>query len=350
MTVLDFALPSTLEAHEPPEARGLARDGVRLLVGDDSGDGDGVHHHRFTDLPSLLRAGDVLVVNTSGTLPAALPVSGRPMALHFSTELADGRWLVELRRNAGKATAPYGDGQAGETYPLPGNATVTLTEPFSEGRLWAATVDVPGTVHGYLDRYGRPIRYNYVRRDWPIEFYQTVFAEHPGSAEMPSAGRAFTDRLVTRLVARGVQFAPVLLHTGVASPEAHERPYPERFSVSATTARVVNRARHDGGRVIAVGTTAVRAIETAADSSGAVRPAEGWTDLIVTPDRGVLVVDGLLTGFHEPRASHLDMLAAVAGTDLLARCYAAAVDARYLWHEFGDLNLLLPPTGRRPVR
>ncbi len=343
MTVIDFALPSALEAHEPPEARGLARDGVRLLVGD----GDGVHHHRFTDLPSLLKPGDVLVVNTSGTLPAALPVRGRPLALHFSTELKDGRWLVELRRNTGKATAPYPDGRAGQTYPLPGHASVTLTEPFSDGRLWAATVNTPGPVNGYLGRFGRPIRYDYVHRDWPIGFYQTVFAEHPGSAEMPSAGRAFTDRLVTRLVAHGVQFAPVLLHTGVASPEAHERPYPERFSVSATTARVVNRARHDGGRVIAVGTTAVRAIETAADSSGAVRPAAGWTDLIVTPGRGVLVVDGLLTGFHEPRASHLDLLAAVAGTDLLEHCYTEAVDAGYLWHEFGDLNLLLPPGHRR---
>jgi S-adenosylmethionine:tRNA ribosyltransferase-isomerase len=340
MTVIDFVLPSALTAREPPEARGLTRDGVRLLVGA----GEGVHHHRFSDLPTLLRPGDVLVVNTSATLPAALPVRGRPLALHFSTETADGRWLVELRRHDGKASVPYPHGRAGETYPLPGGASVTLDGPFSAGRLWVATVDTPGfdTVPAYLGRHGRPIRYDYVRRDWPIEFYQTVFAEHPGSAEMPSAGRAFTDRLVTRLVARGVQFAPVLLHTGVASPEAHERPYPERFSVSGTTARVVNRARHDGGRVIAVGTTAVRAIETAADSSGAVRPAEGWTDLIVTPERGVLVVDGLLTGFHEPRASHLDMLAAVAGTDLLARCYVAAVDAGYLWHEFGDLNLLLP--------
>ena len=178
MTVLDFALPSTLEAREPPEARGLARDGVRLLVGD----GDGVHHHVFSDLPALLRPGDVLVVNTSGTLPAALPVRGRPLALHFSTELADGRWLVELRRNAGKATAPYSEGRAGETYPLPGGASVTLTEPYSAGRLWASTVDVEGTVPEYLNRYGRPIRYGYVPRDWPIDVYQTVFAPNTRAA------------------------------------------------------------------------------------------------------------------------------------------------------------------------
>jgi len=340
VTVLDFMLSAALEAHEPPEARGLARDAVRLLVGTPSG----VSHHRFTDLPHLLRAGDVLVVNTSATLPAAVGIRGEPLAVHFSTELADGRWLVEVRRDAGKATLPYRGGTAGERYPLPGGAHLTLREPYSAGRLWIAVPHLPGfdSVPAYLARHGRPIRYGYVPRPWPLEYYQTVFGLHPGSAELPSAGRPFTDRLVTRLVARGVQFAPVLLHTGVASPEAHERPYPERFAVPATTARVVNAARADGRRVIAVGTTAVRALETAAGDDGAVRPAQGWTDLVVTPERGVRVIDGLLTGFHEPRASHLDLLAAVAGTDLLARCYRAAVDAGYLWHEFGDVNLLLP--------
>jgi S-adenosylmethionine:tRNA ribosyltransferase-isomerase len=111
--------------------------------------------------------------------------------------------------------------------------------------------------------------------------------------------------------------------------------------------RVVARAKADGGRVVAVGTTAVRALECAWEG-----PAQGWTDLVVTPRRGVRVVDGLLTGFHEPRASHLDMLAAIAGTPLLERCYAAALDAGYLWHEFGDVNLLLPndSTSSSPTR
>jgi S-adenosylmethionine:tRNA ribosyltransferase-isomerase len=335
---VDFALPADLEAHEPPEARGVGRDGVRLLVGGP----DGVSHHVFRDLPSLLRPGDLLVVNTSGTLPAAVPVRGRPLAVHFSTELGPRRWLVEPRRAAGKATAPYGDAEAGERFVLPGGAVVALREPYGSGRLWAADVDVP--VRPYLARYGQPIRYGYVTRPWPLAAYQTVFATTPGSAEMPSAGRPFTDRLVTRLVSAGIHLAPVLLHTGVASPEVHERPYPERFSVPATTARVVNDTRAGGGRVIAVGTTAVRALETAADGPGGmVRPAAGWTDLVVTPDRGVRAVDGLLTGFHEPRASHLDMLAAVAGGDLLGECYRAALAGGYLWHEFGDVNLLIGP-------
>jgi S-adenosylmethionine:tRNA ribosyltransferase-isomerase len=338
MTVLEFSLPAALEAHEPPEGRGLARDGVRLLVSTATGSS----HHRFTDLPGLLRAGDVLVVNTSATLPAAVPVAGRPLAVHFSTELASGRWLVELRRDAGKATLPYTDAIAGERYPLPGGARVGLVKEFSPGRLWEADVRTPEAVLDYLDRYGQPIRYGYVPRPWPLRYYQTVFATEPGSAEMPSAARPFSDRLVTRLVAAGVQFAPILLHTGVASPEKHERPYPERFEVGAATAGVVNAARADRRRVIAVGTTAVRALETTAGPDGVVRPARGWTDLVVTAERGVRAVDGLLTGFHEPKASHLDLLAAVVGHDRLAESYAEAIAAGYLWHEFGDVNLLLP--------
>jgi S-adenosylmethionine:tRNA ribosyltransferase-isomerase len=339
VTVVDFSLPPALEAHEPPEARGLGRDGVRLLLGA----AGRVSHHQFRELPDLLRPGDVLVVNTSATLPAAVPVTGKPLAVHFSTERDDGRWLVELRRSAGKASEPYRSGVAGDRYPLPGGGAVTLVEGYSEGRLWVSDVDTGGhsSVQAYLYRFGQPIRYGYVPRPWPLAYYQSVFSRVPGSAEMPSAARPFTDRLVTRLVSNGTLVVPVLLHTGVASPEAHERPYPERFSVPATTARVVTHARAHGGRVIAVGTTVVRALESAASPDGRVEPRAGWTDLVVTPERGVYAVDGLLTGFHEPRASHLDLLAAVAEPGLLDRCYAAAVAEGYLWHEFGDVNLLL---------
>lgn len=335
--LLDFKLSAGLEAHEPPEARGLGRDGVRLLVGERAA--ERVSHHRFTDLPGLLRAGDVLVVNTSATMPAAVPVVDAPLTVHFSTEAPDGGWLVELRRRTGKATAPYVGGVGGRRYLLPGGGSVTLLAEHSTGRLWRADVDTAGlaSVRDFLFAYGRPIRYSYVPRPWPLSAYQTVFGVHPGSAEMPSAGRPFTYEMVTRLVADGVLVVPVLLHTGVASPEAHERPYTERFSVPPTTLRVVARAKADGGRIIAVGTTAVRALETAWEGRSG-----GWTDLVVTPERGVRVIDGLLTGFHEPRASHLDMLAAVAGMPLLERCYAEALDAGYLWHEFGDVNLLLP--------
>lgn len=339
-TVVDFALPAALEAHEPPEARGIARDGVRLLVSD--GTTDEVTHHRFTDLPQLLRPGDVLVVNTSATLPAAVRLPDQPLSLHFSTERASGEWLIELRRHKCKATAPYAGGHAGETYALPGGASIRLRERYSRDRLWIADVQTPVPAKEYLHEYGEPIRYDYVRKAWPLSYYQTVFARHPGSAEMPSAARPFSDRIVTQLVAAGVIVVPILLHTGVASPEAHERPYAEWFEVSATTAATITQARRDGRRVIAVGTTAVRALESAADEQGRVWPTSGWTDLIVTPERGVHAVDGLLTGLHEPRASHLDMLAAVAPAQLLERTYAEAIEHGYLWHEFGDVNLLLP--------
>ena len=323
-----------LAATEPPEARGLPRDGVRLLVGGP----DGVSHHRFPDLPQLLAAGDVLVVNRSGTLPAAVDVDGSDLVLHVSTSRPGGGWLVELRRRNGHATVPYPGGSAGDRLPLAGGATATLHA--REGRLWRADVETR-SVPAYLLVHGRPIRYSYVEQDWPLSAYQTVFSAEPGSAEMPSAGRPFTHELVTRLVTAGVVFAPITLHTGVASLESPEPPYPEWYAVPPVTARLVTEARTAGARVIAVGTTATRAIETVADADGTVRPGSGWTDLVIDPARGVRVVDGLLTGFHEPKASHLQLLAAVAGEQLLARCYAEAMAEGYRWHEFGDLNLLL---------
>jgi S-adenosylmethionine:tRNA ribosyltransferase-isomerase len=333
--------PGLLDASEPPEARGLTRDSVRMLVGRRAT--RAVTHHAFAELPSLLTAGDALVVNTSATLPAAVPVPGSDLTVHFSTELDDGRWLVELRHSVDKASRPYFDGLAGSRYPLPGDAWVELDAPYSRGRLWVATVSTGGLDRlEYLYRHGAPIRYPYVPKAWPLSAYQTVFARDPGSAEMPSAGRPFTDRIVTRLVTGGVLVLPILLHTGVASPEAHERPYPERFAVPASTARAITAVQADGGRVIAVGTTVVRALESAVDRDGVLREASGVTDLVVTPERGVRVVDGLLTGFHEPTASHRDLLAAVAGPDLLDACYAQAAAAGYRWHEFGDVNLLLP--------
>ncbi len=323
---LDFKLSPELEAHEPPEARGLDRDQVRLLVGAP----EGVSHHHFPELPSLLEPGDVLLVNTSATMPAAVSTVDGQVTLHFSTQMPDGRWIVEPRQH---------EAVLGERFALPGGVSVVLRERYTD-RLWLADVDV-ASVPGYLMKHGRPIRYPYVTRDWPLSTYHSVFATELGSAEMPSASRPFTEHMVTRLASHGVVLAPLTLHTGVASPESHEKPYPERFSVSETTARLVNEARAAGRRIIGVGTTTVRAIETAARPDGVVRAASGWTDLIVTPDTGVLVTDGLLTGFHEPRASHLLMLEAIAGADLLTRCYTEAIAQRYLWHEFGDLNLLL---------
>jgi S-adenosylmethionine:tRNA ribosyltransferase-isomerase len=340
-----FDLPAALEAHQPPEARGLARDGVRLMVarrGDST-----IEHGRFRDLPAFLAAGDLLVVNDSATLPAAIDArlaDGTAVELHAATRaphLHDGDWWVVELRTAGGA-APF-TARAGARVTMPGGAAAELVAPYAGGaRLWLARVDGDESLLDALRRHGRAIRYGYVPATWPLEAYQTVFAREPGSAEMPSAARPFTPGLVTRLVAAGVLVAPLTLHAGVSSPERHEAPYPERYTVPAPTARLVNAVRGWGGRVIAVGTTVVRALETVAAPDGTVAAGAGWTGLVVTSERGLRAVDGLLTGWHEPHASHLRLLEAAAGEPLLSRCYEEALARGYLWHEFGDSHLVLP--------
>jgi S-adenosylmethionine:tRNA ribosyltransferase-isomerase len=343
-----FELPAALEAHEPPEARGLARDGVRLMVAARAG--GRIEHRTFGELPDVLAAGDLLVVNTSATLPAAVVAAlpdGTPAQVRFATaapHLPKGWWVVELRSADGD-TPLRASAAAGDRLALADGATVDLVAPYaSSSRLWLAHVGLPGGAElpAYLAQHGAPIRYAYVPDAWPLADYQTAFALHPGSAEMPSAGRPFTPELLTRLVAGGVLIAPVTLHTGVSSPERHEPPYPESYVVPAGTARAVNAVRGWGGRVIAVGTTVVRALETVAAPDGTVTAGAGWTGLVVTPERGLHAVDGLITGWHEPEASHLLMLEAAAGRALLDASYREAVETGYLWHEFGDSHLVLP--------
>jgi S-adenosylmethionine:tRNA ribosyltransferase-isomerase len=371
MTALDFVLPEGLEATSPPPVR----DDVRLLVAS----ADGLRHARFRQLGEFLAPGDLVVVNTSGTLAAAVDgrrVGGRPVEVHFSAELDDGGWVVEVRP-AGVSAGPVADLRAGEVITLDAGAELVVDRPHPAGqaRLWRARPLIDGGVALFLTRHGRPIRYAYVPRSWPLAEYQTIFAREPGSAEMPSAGRPFTDQIVTDLVTRGVGLAPIVLHTGVSSQEPGEPPQPERFRVPAATARLVNCTRAAGGRVIAVGTTVTRALESAAGPDGRVRARAGWTDLVLGPEgadpvsgldtrlttglasglvsghsaglvsgptRPARVVTGLVTGWHPPGASHLALLAAVAGTALVERAYAEAVRSGYRWHEFGDSCLLLP--------
>lgn len=340
-----FELPAALEAHEPPEARGIARDGVKLMVATRS---DGrIEHARFSELPSRLCPGDLLVVNVSATIPAAVPgrrADGSPVRVHFATRAPrlSERWRVVELRSAG-GTAPL-RAHAGERIALAGReAGLELVAPYASGaRLQLARFDGSVPVDEYLRQYGQPIRYAYVPGRWPLSAYQNVYASTPGSAEMPSAGRPFTPELSTRLAARGVLVAPITLHAGVSSPERRESPVPEQYVVPEPTARLVNGTHEWGGRVIAVGTTVVRALETVAGPDGAVAGGEGWTGLVVSPDRRVRAVDGLITGWHEPEASHLELLEAFAGPGLLEGCYREALARGYLWHEFGDSHLILP--------
>ena len=364
--LFNFTLPAELEASEPPEARGLARDEVRLMVSYRSD--NRVTHTQFRELDSYLNAGDLLVINTSGTMNAALQarrVDGTVCELHLSTHLPADLWVVELRLPTETATQPFYDAEAGEMLHLPGGATATLHVPYSRQqvntlpsppntltipgiqkkghtRLWIATLQLPFPLQIYLARYGFPIRYGYVKQQWPGSYYQSVYTTEIGSAEMPSAGRAFTPELITRLVARGMHIAPLILHTGIASLEEHEPPYEEYYRVPLETARLVNLARTTGKRVIAVGTTVVRSLESVTDSEGTTHPGEGWTSLVITPQRGLRAVNAMLTGLHEPRASHLAMLEALCGREHLRITYQEALSEGYLWHEFGDLHLILP--------
>lgn len=375
MTAVDFVLPPELEAHEPAELRGSGRDDVRLLVTRRSSssrastrginfDDDSIVHAHFRDLPRFLEPGDLVVLNTTATLPAAVTairVGGRPsrppgagilpaaeaigrdaqsqagetpapLKLHFSTPLMGGLVVVEPRQAIVRE---------GERLALPGGVTATLLTPYRDSRrLWVARIDV-ANLREYLAQYGRPITYSYIDRQFGIDAYQTVFAREPGSAEMPSAGSAFTRQMLVCLRRRGVRLAKLVLHAGVASLENHERPYEEYYEVPMRTAEEVRSAKERGGRVVAVGTTVVRALESSVDRRGNVIASRGWTDLVITPERGVRVVDVLLTGFHEPRATHLAMLEALAGHEHVEKAYGEAVRGRYLWHEFGDLHLIV---------
>ncbi len=333
-------------APAPAESRGVARDATRLLVARPTG----ITHARFHDLVDHLSPGDLVVVNNSATVAGQVDaVSTRhgAVVVHVATPLDDGTWVVELRTAPDAARAVL-DAQPGDRLTL-SHATVDLLEPHPhEGssptgtgnRLWRARA--VGDLERALRRSARPISYGYLDRGYPLAAYQTIFGTRPGSAEMPSAARPFTTDLVTRLVSTGVAVAPITLHTGLSSQEAGEAPQPERFEVTASTAAAVNAVRAGGGRVVAVGTTATRALESAVAGDGRVVPRAGWTDRVVTPADPPRVVSGLISGWHDPAASHLLLVEAVAGVELTQTAYDAAVAQGYLWHEFGDAALFLP--------
>ena len=324
-------------ASAPPESRGLRRDKVRLLVAT----GDGIVESEFLGLPDHLEPGDLLVVNTSATLAAAVDgirSDGSEVVVHFSTRLDDGTWTAEVRPRT-DAEGPVPDIRPGEQLRLHEATVSVLTTPPGQHRLHRVRAD--RSVHELMWDHGRPIRYGYVPHAWPLEAYQTVFAREPGSAEMPSAARPFSVELVTDLVRQGVLITPITLHTGVSSQEVGEPPQPEWYRVPAETAALVNHVRSQGHRVVAVGTTVTRALESA-QQEGTVNAAQGWTDLVLGPERPARVVDGLITGWHEHGASHLELLRAIAGDRLVQSAYDEASRRGLLWHEFGDSCLLLP--------
>ncbi|MGA9839535.1 MAG: S-adenosylmethionine:tRNA ribosyltransferase-isomerase [Thermoplasmata archaeon] len=338
-SAFDFDRPGALQATAPPEDRGVERDEVRLLVTDAAGS----RHRTFRSLPDLLEPGDLLVVNESATLAASLPARGGgfDFLLNVSTDYGRNLWLAETR---------WSPSRPGPVPLRPGDR-ITVAEisfravgPFPGiERLWffRGVGDVAAT----MQEWGRPIRYGYVTRPYSLDTYQTVFSRVPGSAEMPSAGRPFTPRVVRALSDRGVGIAPVVLHAGVSSletePDRADIPpiYPEPFEVPGATAERINETHRTGHRVIAVGTTVLRALETAWTVGGVV-PLRGFTQLTLGPGRPMRSVEGMLTGLHDPRTSHLALLFGFAGEERIRAAYAVAVRGRYLWHEFGDSHLV----------
>lgn len=338
---LIFERPEQLAATMPAEARGIARDSARLMVSTP----EGHRHTQFLNLADFLQPGDLLVVNNSATLPASLPARGDigEFIVNAAIDFGHNLWLVEPRwSSAAPGPLPL---QPGDRIEVGGiGARLASTFP-GLPRLWFARFE--RDPRGAMAKVGKPIRYGYVTEEYPLSVYQTVFASVPGSAEMPSAAYPFTERVLARLANRGVQVAEITLHTGVSSLEVEtevveDHPmYPEPYTVPAETAAAVNAARREGRRVIAVGTTVVRSLESAWDGHE-VRAARGYTRLYIHPARGVHTVDGLITGMHDPVTSHLAMLYAIGGQELIRTGYEEAVKAGYLWHEFGHSQLILP--------
>jgi S-adenosylmethionine:tRNA ribosyltransferase-isomerase len=345
-----FTLPPELSAREPPERRGIRRDQVRLLVVDRTT--GRIEHSRFDQISNYLRAGDLLVFNSSRTLPASLrgcecsATHGACMEVRLAERLPDGSWLALLVCEQGD---PFGCGLcAGMQIEFADGLAATVLERDADiSRLWKLRFSISGTeLIDLIYRLGKPIRYEYVSVPWDLDYYQTVYATEPGSAEMPSAGRAFTWKLLLDLKRRGIGSAYVVLHAGLSSYLDNELDRQhlaseEEYFVKRVTARKINQARERGGRVIAVGTTVVRALESAANENGSLTEVHGYTRLKIDHQHRLRSVDGLLTGLHEPEASHLDLLSAFLSPEKIHAAYDEAIARKYLWHEFGDLNLIL---------
>jgi S-adenosylmethionine:tRNA ribosyltransferase-isomerase len=281
-----FERPMDLQATAPAEARGVSRDQARLLVTTP----DGHQHATFRDLHRFLMAGDLLVVNDSATLPASLPATMGELSfiVDFATDYGRGTWLVEPRWSSSQpGPMPL---KAGELIELPGLTGRLISAYPGLERLWY--VQFEGDVRTSMARNGSPIRYGYVPERYPLSTYQTYFARHPGSAEMPSAAYPFTADVVRSLKENGIRLASITLHTGVSSLDVEretveEHPlFPEPFTVSKQTADAVNAAMWEGRRVIAIGTTVIRALESAWDGK-LVKPHEfGDSHLILPEKRG----------------------------------------------------------------
>ena len=341
--VIRFKLPPELEAHAPPEYRGIRRDQVRLLVLPRFA--GPTLHTRFDAIGDYLRSDDLLVVNNSRTLPAMLVAydeRGRVLEVRLAHRRAEDLWdglVLEGREHRGEEGLQLTFGEGLTARLLRRRSDLPFLWQIQFDRCCLPLLDL-------IYRLGEPVRYSYVQGGFPLDLYQTVYASEPGSVEMPSAGRAFTWELLLKLQRQGIELAALSLHTGLSSTrddtiDASHPNYDEEYHLPEATAQAINATHERGGRVVAVGTTVVRAVETSAQNNGRVGSARGWTNLRITSNYRLRAVDALLTGMHEPKASHLDLLSAFVTPDRLQAAYLEAIERGYLWHEFGDMNLII---------
>ncbi|MCF6408932.1 S-adenosylmethionine:tRNA ribosyltransferase-isomerase [Pseudalkalibacillus salsuginis] len=341
---MKFYLPEGLNASNPPEARGKRRDHVRMLVLDR--ENGKTKHDQFKNLENYLNKGDLLVLNISRTLPASFKVNIR-RGCKIIQENVEIRLAQRKSNSVWKVLVVDAKVQQSD---------VLLFSPSLTGFVRAVNRNEPlvkvcfsargNELYDQLYRLGEPIRYEYINGEWSLEHYQTAYGTVPGSVEMASAGRAFSWEILLRLKKKGVQIARITLHTGLSyflNDQWEIGPVDslEEYEVPGETIRKIKATKEGGGKVVAVGTTVVRALESAVDSQGMPVAKKGWTNLHIHEDFSLKVVDALITGFHEPEASHLDMLSAFVPPMLLKAAYHNAIKEKYLWHEFGDMNLII---------
>ncbi|RHW42059.1 S-adenosylmethionine:tRNA ribosyltransferase-isomerase [Neobacillus notoginsengisoli] len=332
-----FHLPLSLNASAPPERRGVRRDHVRMMVL--SKETGHACHDQFYHLDRYLASGDVLVLNNSRTIPAILKGRAASTSLELEIRLArkidDRRWHALLVSTEGV--------KEGETIVFSAQLQGVVEKTTPDSPLSMIRFSKSGTsLFNEIYSIGEPVRYEYIEDPWDLDYYQTVFASHPGSVEMPSAGRAFTWEMLFKLRKKGVKITFIQLHTGLSyflndRWDHHPSKNTEQYIVPTESWNEIISAKLSGKRVIAAGTTVVRALETAIETN----ELSGWTNLYIHPGYQLKVADGILTGLHEPEASHLAMLSAFISQEKLCQAYQEAVEEKYLWHEFGDMNLIL---------
>jgi S-adenosylmethionine:tRNA ribosyltransferase-isomerase len=340
---LDYELPFHLAAREPPEVNGRSRDSSRLLVMKRKT--QEIEHSYFYDVGNYLCTGDLLVLNDTRCINSVLPgklETGGKIEVLLCTPKDNDTWNCQL--------LPDGI-----------NARVGQTIDFGDGELRAKIVDKSSEFdwlfvirfspvndfEAKCNKIGRPVLSPYISKIWDVKYYNTVYAKKFGSAEMPAAGRHFTNELLEKLARQGIQHVFVTLHTGLSSISVKEenfedhKMYEEPYEITEDTANIINKVKNSGGKIVAVGTTVTRVLETVANNKGKVKPEKGYTRLYIYPGYKWKIVDALITNFHPPRSSRIALAAAFTGKDLLMRGYKEAIERGYKFYEFGDTTLTI---------